>query len=134
MKERSSQVQRMSDIYSLADRVIVWLGPEENNSTVAMKLLASLDANIEVDWEYRTMRPSSLSNEFHWGDQSKMLPYNQREFAALAALLNRSWYERLWILQEMLLANARAVIMCGFTTMLWNGFRNCVYCLMFKLA
>jgi hypothetical protein len=33
LKERGQQVERMCDIYKLAQRVVVWLGPEANNST-----------------------------------------------------------------------------------------------------
>ncbi|KAF8853256.1 HET-domain-containing protein, partial [Acephala macrosclerotiorum] len=36
MAERTSQVKRMADIYSAASRVVVWLGPESDDSTMAM--------------------------------------------------------------------------------------------------
>jgi hypothetical protein len=45
LTERSCQVQRMSDIYKLAERVVVWLGPEESDSSRAMSILQDLGSS-----------------------------------------------------------------------------------------
>lgn len=47
--ERSSQVARMSDIYRLADRVVIWLSPGYEGSEGALSLLRSISHYIEVD-------------------------------------------------------------------------------------
>jgi hypothetical protein len=52
--ERSSQVKRMADIYSKAERVIIWLGTESEASELAFDLLRKIDANAEVDWDTTT--------------------------------------------------------------------------------
>ena len=59
LKERGHQVERMADIYRLADRVVPWLGLEENDSTYALEIMRDLSSTIEVDWLARTMRPAS---------------------------------------------------------------------------
>lgn len=58
LKERGSQVQRMGEIYKRADRVVVWLGPEADDSTHAMDLLRSLASKLEIDWATKAVRPS----------------------------------------------------------------------------
>jgi hypothetical protein len=39
MKKRSSQVARMTDIYSKVETVVVWLVPESHNSAQAMEAM-----------------------------------------------------------------------------------------------
>jgi hypothetical protein len=46
--ERSWQVGKMSDIYSLAQYVVVWLGPEQDNSSLAFDSLASFGSKVVV--------------------------------------------------------------------------------------
>jgi len=41
----------MSDIYTLAHRVVVWLGPQLDKSKLAMSVLTQLGGKLEVTWE-----------------------------------------------------------------------------------
>lgn len=112
-KERGQQVERMRDIYTLADRVVVWLGAEGQNSTYALQLMNTLSSKIEVDWLLAVMKPSMVGeDEPDWTDRSKPLPYEGKELDAIYALLHRSWFERLWIRQEIRLASKRSIIVC----------------------
>jgi hypothetical protein len=112
-KERGQQVERMRDIYTLAARVVVWLGVEEQNSTYALQLMSTLSSKIEVDWLLAAMKPSMLGEgEPDWTDRSKPLPYEGKELDAIYSLLHRSWFERLWIRQEIRLASKRSIIVC----------------------
>ncbi|CAJ2502312.1 Uu.00g097060.m01.CDS01 [Anthostomella pinea] len=61
--ERGSQVLRMGDIYKLAQRVIVWLGPAAGDSDYAMSLLRDIASKIKVDWQSYTMVPSKKGKE-----------------------------------------------------------------------
>lgn len=40
----------MCDIYTHADRVVVWLGPETHDSGLALSTLRSLGQEIRCDW------------------------------------------------------------------------------------
>jgi hypothetical protein len=78
LPERSSQVQRMANIYKLAERVLVWLGPEGDNSSFALKFLHSLSTKVDVDWIRYELKPSDQAKsngEAHWSDMSAALPY-----------------------------------------------------------
>jgi hypothetical protein len=48
-QEKSEQVASMFAIYGLARRVVMWLGPAENESDDALDLLRGLGAEVEVD-------------------------------------------------------------------------------------
>jgi hypothetical protein len=134
LTERSSQVQRMADIYKLAERVLVWLGSEGDNSSYALEVLHSLGTKVDVDWMKSNMKPSDdaeSNGETHWSELSVALPYKSEEVFPIYHLFQRSWFGRLWIRQEVGLAN-RAVIICGFDTIPWQNFRNAVFCLWYK--
>jgi hypothetical protein len=134
LEERSRQVQRMSDIYKKAQRVVVWLGPAKNHSGFALKLIQELSSKIEVDWLNQVMRPATEDvHDQHWASAEAEIPFDNHQWHALQALLSRSWFERLWVWQEIRLADLNtAIVMCGFDFILWRNFKKAVYCLFCK--
>jgi hypothetical protein len=127
--ERSTQVKRMADIYTLSKRVVVWLGPEVDDSSLALDLLESLGSKIEVDWpRWRMNATSEEPSEQHWADRYQSLPYNDRELTAIVRLCELPWFERLWIWQEIWLAGPSAILVCGRKTLLWEIFRKACFC------
>lgn len=116
LQERSQQVKRMASIYSIAQRVVVWLGEEESDSTLVLQSLERLSTKIGVSIPRRTMKPAStLASESHWADANKPLPFSRREWMSINELLGRAWFERLWIWQEIRLTNQDSMMICGFT-------------------
>ncbi|KAE8374237.1 heterokaryon incompatibility protein-domain-containing protein [Aspergillus bertholletiae] len=91
--EKEQQIQLMANIYGQAKNVIVWLGEEENNSTPT---LARLQAAAEGE---------SLLEGL--------------DDAALMALLERPWFRRVWVLQEVGVARS-VLVKCGPIEM--NGY------------
>lgn len=48
LEEKMTQIKLMGDIYSLAERTVIWLGPAGNGSDVAMDLVQNLeDRDVE---------------------------------------------------------------------------------------
>ncbi|KAI1084338.1 heterokaryon incompatibility protein-domain-containing protein [Whalleya microplaca] len=106
--EQSYQVQLMSTIYSQADSVIVWLGPEAERSELAIELLQEVS---KVANEYRLMRDLIASKEW------------EPHFTALVALFKRDYWRRLWVVQEVL--NAKSVtVYCGGKSLSWKAYIN----------
>ena len=48
LDERSEQVAIMAEIYQLAKRVIVWLGPQGNYSNYALDILRDLTPTVLI--------------------------------------------------------------------------------------
>lgn len=126
--ERSEQVQRMSTIYTLAHRVVIWLGPETGNSRLAISTLRHLGAQVESTRNYLCLQ-SPQCTEPGWYHSSCDLPYDEETWHGLHDLAQRSWFERLWVWQEIYLANSRAIVQCGHDQMPWTGFRRAVLCI-----
>jgi hypothetical protein len=91
LEERSSQVRRMAWIYSKAKRVIVWLGPASTDSHIALECCNTVSSKIRVDWWSDSMFP--LSEESHWADTFRELPFDDKQNIAICNFFNRSWFE-----------------------------------------
>jgi hypothetical protein len=118
----------MPEIYSLAERVVIWLGPEGKDSPLALSTLQHLGNQFEgtVDG-CRFSSPDAT--ELNWFHRSQELPYNEETWAAIYHLLLRPWFTRLWIVQEAALANRMAIVQCGTSTILLSELRRAVLCL-----
>ncbi|MCJ1418270.1 hypothetical protein MMC32_004617 [Xylographa parallela] len=127
LAEKSSQVQRMADIYGHAELVVAWSGPESEDSGHALTLMDSLGSKIRVDWLTQSMQ-SVEEKDRDLADRAKSLRYSTAEYSAIYKLFCRSWFERIWIRQEIQLAT-NAVLVCGSSTIPWSSFRNAVFCL-----
>lgn len=91
-KEKSQQVAMMGDIFRKATSVIAWIGSEADDSDLAMKAIAD-----------RTYYP---------GDDVSGPDTSDLENQALVALANRSYWTRIWVVQELHLAQTY-VVQCG---------------------
>lgn len=130
LKERSQQVKRMADVYSKAARVVVWLGPESDDSSLAMDCFDKIASKVKVDWT--TLSMSAITHEVHWADTVTQSPLEPHEMLAINHLIYRSWFERLWIWQEVILASEHTQVMCGSRKTLWNSLRATAFWLYVK--
>lgn len=130
--EKGPQVGMMGDIYRLAESVVVWLGPEENDSDSAMWLMEAIGAEIEVDFDTCEMKPSSIATDLTLSDESATISIDEEGLCSLYHLFCRSWFERLWIRQELALANESALFVCGFRSVRWQVFKRAWACFYLK--
>ena len=124
LSERSKQVARMADIYTLAKEVLVWLGPEADNSTSALETLRNMGNLVEIDFATNTLSPSSNAryrDEIDLSNPTKKLICTFERYMPIHLLFGRAWFERLWIQQEIRLATS-AIVVCGFQTLPWPVF------------
>ena len=59
--------------------------------------------------------------------------FNDAELECLTDVLSRSWFERLWIWQEIrLAADRKSIVQCGFDSMSWGDFSKAIFLLRHK--
>lgn len=109
----------MSRIFIQARQVTCWLGLREDNSDNAFDLLRFLlpnkqDARVRADWEKAANR---LYTAGILHNLSSMFDPRGVPFSAAAALANRAWFNRLWIVQEVALAS-ELEFRCGDSTII----------------
>ncbi|KAF1950901.1 HET-domain-containing protein [Byssothecium circinans] len=93
LPERSHQVNRMAEIYKEATKVVVWLGEEEKSTPKAFALVEKL-ANASAE-QRAGIHPYQVSRN----STDPLL--NFENWQALARLFQRSWFDRVWIIQEV---------------------------------
>jgi hypothetical protein len=100
--ERNRQVFLMSRIYSTAKHILVWLGEARGRSDFAMDRLKDLAGGQEF-----AIREKALLKDL-----------------ILTTLIDREWWGRLWIVQEVVLAKSDPTIMCGSRWLPWDIFMS----------
>lgn len=112
--ERSSQVTMMGDIYANAKTVVAWLGKHDAYTERALQLIGYLSAIPQED--YQRYKGLELS-QAHPG-----IP--ETDWNALAAFFKRSYFSRVWIVQELALAYG-VIFLCGSFTTTLEALFNC---------
>ncbi|OQO07426.1 hypothetical protein B0A48_07123 [Cryoendolithus antarcticus] len=108
--ERGHQVGLMRMIYAEAWLVLGFLGPERDGSDLAVDLIECLANTSRSVRACEQLRDKMVQHE---------LPHPCGSWLALARLLNRPYWSRLWIVQELVLGGARAILMCGSRRIEW---------------
>ena len=129
--ERNKQVPRMRHIYPLASRVVFWLGLATESSSRAISVLRHLGEQVVVT-QNSWYLPAPDTEEPSWYYPPNGLPYDDATWQALTDFFGRSWFSRLWPVQECLLANHRSVVQCGRDEVLWSVLRRAARCLRSK--
>ncbi|KAI0866601.1 heterokaryon incompatibility protein-domain-containing protein [Xylaria cubensis] len=127
LEERGRQVERMATLYSCARRVVVWLGAGTRSSQFGLQTLETLRSKISYDIEKDLAYPP-IQAGIPWTAEDPIIPYDENSIKAIISLLQRQWFERLWIVQEIRLANDQAVIQAGHKLIKWDAFIcSCYY-------
>ena len=124
--ERSAQVERMGDIYRSARQTTVWLGPGLDDRCLAIETLDHLASKFTVDWDTHTV--FGLGENRDDVHIEKALRINIQQLSSIEQLLERAWFERLWVWQEVRLARS-AVVVCGLRFLHWDQFRTACFSL-----
>jgi hypothetical protein len=114
--EKVTQIRLMRTIYSKAFDVVAWLGHEEHNSSQVIKTLCELRSLSQKPDSLITgvSTPVSLS----WRNL-KIPDPEDNIWAYTNRFLSRTWFQRVWIVQELVLPS-KVVLMCGSSTLDWE--------------
>jgi hypothetical protein len=129
-RERGHQVAWMGEIFRRAHRVVAFLGEPSDGSSYALRNLHELGSSVTYYWEndYLVVLPNARRIEPPPAyNRPYRLFYNPEEFSRIMDLFRRSWFERVWIRQEIQLAR-EAILQCGGATIEWPIFSNAVVC------
>jgi hypothetical protein len=112
LQERGHQVNQMKNIYSKADRVLIWLGPATDDTDILLDSLKQLERKSRRHWTIEDNRWLETWSSLQLEMQTGYWDLANRQVAGLKSLLERPWFKRVWILQEV--ANAgRATVLSG---------------------
>ncbi|KAK0727322.1 heterokaryon incompatibility protein-domain-containing protein [Lasiosphaeria miniovina] len=123
--ERNVQVMRMGATYSLATRVVIWLGSEAEDSTHTLSTIADFGEQVEFTVE-GFLADAPGASEPMWWNPSQQCHTTPELGHLLTALLARPWFSRVWVIQEALLGSRQTIIQCGDAFIPWPPFRKAV--------
>ena len=111
LEERSSQVQQMKMIYEKADIVVAWLGPEADNSDLAMDKMSQISdfmARRKAELgSYRLVLANVTQDDVFGSDAS-----DEQVWVAINRYFDRDWWFRTWIIQEATAIDS-TILVCG---------------------
>ncbi|KAE8306953.1 heterokaryon incompatibility protein-domain-containing protein [Aspergillus transmontanensis] len=105
--EKSKQIPLMRTIYAQAERVIVWLGDATDNGDKALEAIRCLGEAAENGDE--ALEEILCLEE---GQDTTSILNTSKNYDACLRLLQRDWFNRIWVLQEVGVARC-IYIMCG---------------------
>ncbi|KAH7075155.1 hypothetical protein FB567DRAFT_610726 [Paraphoma chrysanthemicola] len=118
-REKTQQIQIMGDVYQKATEVIAWVGEHENKSRYICDIITTIGETIDRSpndadtWE--TVKDVAFRRARQW----TMFTDSWREF------FERSWFTRMWPIQEVVLPlPGRVSLLCGDTVLSWEHMRT----------
>jgi hypothetical protein len=104
LRERNHQVAQMSQIFSRAKNVLIWLGSDDEQNSAASVAIDAIKSRKYISWRPGDLLPGQL-------------------WPTLADFLGHSYFGRLWIVQEVILAQ-RLQVHCESNSVEWSDFER----------
>jgi hypothetical protein len=123
--EKGREVARMGQIYNKAEQVLVWLGQEDESTPMVLETIERLSAGIIMEQHHRSCKiiPGSEAEVVKYrSEESTLTP---QHWISLSKLIKRSWFQRLWIRQEVQLAS-KVLVRCGYSEIKWEDVEKVV--------
>jgi Heterokaryon incompatibility protein (HET) len=123
LAEKARQLAMMGEIYKKAARVIVWLGEHDEPSVRVLKFFEVVAGSYKSERQrYQTMTEWQRSQTAT--EALQMVRRWHRFSEALAQFFKRSWFTRMWPIQEVTLPyRGRVQMLCGTTEMPFENLR-----------
>lgn len=117
LTERETEVKRIRTIYKSAYDVVVWLGSEDQDSSIAIGMLKIMAASV-TDGREEILENTIRQHPHMFGTGS---------WKALGLFLNRPYWNRAWIMQEIAMGTEKTPVLCGDDIITWDQIYRGVY-------
>ncbi|PHH66170.1 hypothetical protein CDD81_233 [Ophiocordyceps australis] len=115
-KERGHQVGVMNQIFAKAANVIFWLGRGNFDTQALMSSLQKFQSKVYSmpfkTWHVNDSHWKDIWNETQPSNHEEILTLRKKQHDGLIFLLEKPWFQRVWIVQEVFNAR-RATIGCN---------------------
>ncbi|KAI1325016.1 heterokaryon incompatibility protein-domain-containing protein [Xylariaceae sp. FL0255] len=118
--EKVDQIPLMGRIYDQAQRVVIWLGPEDHHSQEAVNVINRLANVTEDPSRKKVLQYYDLKTEDPCPELGIEPSLSLEEWQNYTKFLQRSWFSRVWVCQEAYFASS-IFIFCGDTEILWDN-------------
>jgi len=119
LQERGEQVAFMGRIYAAARRVLVWVGEPLQEDSTAFDTIIRLKERLPE--RHLRSYAGSNSSQISRAEIRSYEVLNPLRFRHLLRFFSRPWFERVWVIQEVVRAK-KAEIICGRRSITWKDF------------
>ena len=118
--EKSCQVSIMGDIFARAKHVLAYIGSHYDDSEFAMRMVAASEEYSSERGLTPGSEPRRERSDNDW--LATLSSTDVRRFTqAMAALTRRPYFQRVWIVQELLVAQSVSIC-CGDQRQSWQAY------------
>ncbi|KAF4609610.1 hypothetical protein G7Y89_g15845 [Cudoniella acicularis] len=135
--ERSSQVMFMKDIYSKAEKVLIWLGETDCGADIFNNAVENIDAMSSiVKWGHGTPAPDQhqIAKTFrktkHNHESSAKIKQwieSNPSWSIFVQMISAPWFTRVWVLQEFAHAQSITLLTGPHSLSSFSLFLSCIY-------
>lgn len=110
-REKEQQIPLMGLIYSHATNTLIWLGAEDDEDPgEAFETMAYIHSRLQMG--NLVIGPDDF-------ERLNFPPIGHQSWTSIRQLLKRSWFSRLWTIQEAVLSRS-LFVQCGTAVVSWN--------------
>ena len=121
LQEKGQQVNLMGIIYQRAWSTLVWLGEEADNSDDAIDTLLNTKTALQYYQDGKAPNTEDFERLFLPASDSP-------KWQDLGKLMRRPWFQRVWIIQEVVLSQ-QIIVMCGTRCISWADLALFSFCM-----
>ena len=120
--EKTKQVEYMGEVYRKASEVVAWLGLPNEKTPSTFDFLRGISRCIIAIGEREVIGfpYTAEDNDKLLEAMVKEYPISLPQWTDVKAFLERDWFSRVWILQEVVLAKS-VLMQCGDHTLSWGA-------------
>ncbi|KAI1085329.1 heterokaryon incompatibility protein-domain-containing protein [Whalleya microplaca] len=120
VQEKSVQIQRMRDIYARSSGVAVWLGEESEDSDSAIAFVNE----CATKWAKEGKSHGVTNEDGKANPFQHIQTFRNGPLRSLLRVVQRPWFSRVWVIQEVALAAHRATVYVGPSSASWSDFAD----------
>ena len=124
LDEKGHQIRLMGEIYTSAHRVVAYLGRASDDSNLAINFVSTLQHTFRR--LMRTGTPTAIETI----SRQPMCEFQSLGWESLRMLLQRVWFERVWVVQETVKAAKDPLLVCGDLAVSWQTFAMIMFVIM----
>ncbi|OCK82445.1 HET-domain-containing protein [Lepidopterella palustris CBS 459.81] len=131
-EERTQQVRLMKAIYQQSQNTVIWVGPDDGTAKLAFRLVTDI-YTLALRGKDVISKGDDSSFIEPAGDASpdpsnviQLPPLKDKKWTCLYQLITRPWFERAWVVQEVVISRGDPIILCGNYECLWPRFQKAI--------
>lgn len=125
VKEKRHQILQIHSVFHRASQVVIWLGEPDEEIDSAMDVLEDLERR----WDETLSSATDVAEDRSPPDIDFLIEACKPVMPGIGKLFNNSWWERVWVVQEVSVAKETPLVLCGEREISFDFFYDLKFCI-----